>query len=59
VICVPRVDDVARLLSVSAWSVYEAIKAGEISEIHVGRRILIPTHALREWMSASGLGRTQ
>ena len=46
-----RVDDVARILGVTTWSVYEAIKAGEMPAIHVGRRILIPTHALREWMS--------
>jgi excisionase family DNA binding protein len=52
-----RVDDAARILGVSTWSVYEAIKAGEMPAIHVGRRILIPTHALREWMSASGLDR--
>ena len=49
-----KVEHVAQLLGVSAWSVYEAIKVGEMPAIHVGRRILVPTHALRGWMSASG-----
>lgn len=53
-----RVDDVARILGVSTGSVYEAIKAGEMPALHVGRRILIPTHALRGWIRASELERT-
>jgi excisionase family DNA binding protein len=52
-----RADDVARLLGVSAWSVYESIKAGEMPAIRVGRRILVPTHALRLWMSESAAKR--
>lgn len=52
-----RVDDVARILGVSTWSIYEAIKAGEMPALHVGRRILVPTHALRGWMSAGGVER--
>jgi excisionase family DNA binding protein len=48
-----KVEQVAQLLGVSAWSIYEAIKAGEMPAIHVGRRILVPTHALRGWMSDS------
>ena len=48
-----KVEQVAQLLGVSAWSIYEAIKPREIPAIHVGRRILVPTHALRGWMSDS------
>jgi len=52
-----KVDDVARLLGVSTWSIYEAIKAGEMPAIRVGRRILVPTHVLRIWMHEVAGGR--
>ena len=55
---VVRVDDLARILGVSTWSVDEAIRAGEMPAIHVGRRILIPTHARRGRIRASELERT-
>ena len=48
-----KVDDVAKLLRLSTWKVYESIRLGEIPSIHVGRRVLIPTHALRGWLSNS------
>lgn len=40
------VDETARLLHVSRVSAYNAVQAGEIPSIRVGRRILIPTAAL-------------
>jgi len=48
-----KVDDVAKLLQLSTWKVYESIRLGEIPSIRVGRRVLIPTHALRGWLSKS------
>jgi excisionase family DNA binding protein len=48
-----RAEDVAQLLDLSRWKVYEAIRLGEIPSIRVGRRLLIPTHALRKWLSES------
>ena len=51
-----RADDVAQLLGLSRWKVYEAIRLGEIPSIRVGRRLLVPTHALRTWLSESGSG---
>ena len=51
-----RADDVARLLGLSRSKVYEALRLGEIPSIYVGRRLLVPTHALRTWLSESGSG---
>lgn len=48
-----RPEDVAQLLDLSRWKVYEALRLGEIPSIRVGRRLLIPTHALRKWLSQS------
>ncbi len=45
------VGEAAGLLGVSAWSVYASIRAGEFPALRVGRRLLIPTHALRHWMA--------
>ncbi len=50
-------DDVAQLLGLSRSKVYEAIRLGEIPSIRVGRRLLVPTCALRTWLSESGSGR--
>ncbi len=43
------VDEVvdARLLPLSRSSVYEAVAAGHLPSVHVGRRVFIPNHALR------------
>jgi excisionase family DNA binding protein len=45
------VDEAAGLLGVSTWSVYASIRAGEFPALRVGRRLLVPTHALRRWMA--------
>ena len=45
------VDEAAGILGVSAWSVYASIRAGEFPALRVGRRLLVPTHALRRWMA--------
>jgi excisionase family DNA binding protein len=45
-------EDVADLLGLSRWRVYESLRLGEIPSIRVGRRLLIPTHALRAWLAA-------
>ncbi|MHB1598934.1 MAG: helix-turn-helix domain-containing protein [Acidimicrobiales bacterium] len=48
-----RVDDVARLLGMSSWRIYKSVREGEIPAVRVGRRALVPTQQLREWLSAS------
>src|SRR5947209_11326391 len=40
------VGEVARILRLGKISVYQAIEKGEIPCIRIGRRILIPRHAL-------------
>lgn len=45
-------EDVACLLGLSRWKVYEGMRTGEIPSLRVGRRILVPTHALRAWLAA-------
>jgi excisionase family DNA binding protein len=45
------VDEAAGLLGLSAWSVYASIRTGEFPALRVGRRLLVPTHALRSWMA--------
>lgn len=40
------VKEVAALLRVGRWSVYEAVKSGEIKAIHVGRSVRIPRSAI-------------
>ncbi len=41
------VEDAAALLGVSRATAYAAVKSGEIPSIRVGRRVLVPTAALR------------
>ena len=43
---VMTVTEAARVLHISRGSAYEAVKAGEIPSIRIGRRIVIPTAAL-------------
>ena len=42
------VQEISRLLGLSRASTYEAVRAGSIPSIKVGRRILIPKSALQE-----------
>ena len=42
------VDEAARLLGVAPTTVYEAVKRNELPSLKVGRRVLIPTAALRQ-----------
>lgn len=45
------VEEVAILLELSRSSVYESVRTGNIPSIRVGRRLLVPTHALRGWLA--------
>lgn len=45
------VDEVAAAIGMGRSQTYDAVKRGEIPSIRVGsRKILVPTHALREWL---------
>lgn len=45
-----RVNEVAIELGISRASAYEAVARGEIPSIRIGRRVLVPTAALRRML---------
>lgn len=45
------VPEAARLLGVGRGSCYEAIRRNELPHIKIGRRILVPRHALEKLLS--------
>jgi excisionase family DNA binding protein len=47
------VFEVARILRLGKISVYQAIERGEIPYVRIGRRILIPRHALEQLLSGT------
>ena len=44
------VDDAASIMKISRASAYEAVRSGEIPSIRIGRRIVVPTAALRRML---------
>lgn len=48
-----KVEEVAGILRVSTWAVYERIKKGELRAVHVGRAVRVPRVALDEFMGAA------
>jgi excisionase family DNA binding protein len=46
--------DVPRVLPLGRNGVYEAIRKGEIESIRIGRKIMIPTAALRRKLGMAG-----
>jgi excisionase family DNA binding protein len=46
------VDEAAKLIGVSRYTLYEAVRTGSVPTIRLGRRILIPRHALLGFMGA-------
>ena len=49
--------ETAKLLRISRGSCYEAIRANLIPSVRVGRRILVPRHALIKWLEQVGTNR--
>lgn len=47
------VDETALILQISRSTLYDALRAGEVPCIRVGRRVLVPTARLRDLL---GLG---
>ncbi|MBA7672618.1 hypothetical protein ES703_80801 [subsurface metagenome] len=48
------VDETATILGLARNSCYEGIKRGEIPHIKVGKRILVPRHALEKMLAEAG-----
>ncbi|NPV54677.1 MAG: helix-turn-helix domain-containing protein [Firmicutes bacterium] len=49
-----RVKEVAELLQVTPWQVYEMVKQGRIPAVHVGRAVRIPRKQFAEWVAKGG-----
>jgi excisionase family DNA binding protein len=49
-----QVDDVAKALGLSRGAAYNAIQTGEIPSIRIGRRIVVPTAAVRRMLLLDG-----
>jgi excisionase family DNA binding protein len=45
-----QVEEVARVLGLSRASAYRAVRSGQIPSIAIGRRVLVPTAALRKML---------
>jgi excisionase family DNA binding protein len=46
------VEEAAQLLRISRQSAYNAVRAGEIKSVRIGRRLLVPKAALERMLSA-------
>jgi excisionase family DNA binding protein len=40
------VEEAARLLGIGRGTTYEGVRTGEIPSVRIGRRVLVPRHAL-------------
>ena len=45
------VEETAALLGLSRTATYQAVKRGDLPSRRLGRRILIPVPALRDWLT--------
>jgi excisionase family DNA binding protein len=45
------VPEAARLLSISRSTAYSAARAGQLPTVRMGRRLLVPAHALRDLLA--------
>ena len=48
-----NVEEVAQILGIGRASAYRAIKRGEIPSIRIGRRYLVPRHAIEQLVVAA------
>jgi putative molybdopterin biosynthesis protein len=51
-----RVNEVAVLLRVGRWTVYELIRRGELPALRIGRLVRVPRHGLEAWVRRSTSG---
>jgi excisionase family DNA binding protein len=49
-----QVDDVAAALGLSRGAAYNGVQSGEIPSIRIGRRIVVPTAAVRRMLLLDG-----
>ena len=50
-------EEAARIIGVGRATAYQAVRAGQIPSVRVGRRVLVPRHALFALLGATeGIG---
>jgi len=49
-----QIDRVAKAVGISRAAAYEAVKTGDIPSIRIGRRIVVPTAAVRRMLQLDG-----
>lgn len=49
------VAEVAKLLRLSDWSIYEAVRQGGLPSVRVGRTVRIEAQAFNDWVAAGGM----
>ena len=47
------VENAAKVLGIGRSQAYQAVNAGEIRSIHIGKRILVPTLAIKQLLDGS------
>jgi len=52
------VEEARRLLGLSRGLMYEAIRTGQVPSVRIGRRILIPRHALEQMLGKADTHKT-
>ena len=50
------VDDAAKALSLCGRSVEALVRSGELHHVRVGRRVLIPTKQIVQWLDRATIG---
>ncbi len=51
-----RPEEAAEMLAISRSKLYELLAIGELSCVHVGRSVRVPTAALHEWVARQAGG---
>ena len=49
------VAEVAELLRLSDWSIYEAVRQGSLPSVRVGRTVRIEVQAFNDWVASGGM----
>ena len=47
------VENAARVLGIGRTQAYTAVRNGETRSIHIGKRVLVPTNAIRELLDGA------
>jgi hypothetical protein len=47
-----RVPEVAKILGLSDWATWEAVKRGDISTTRIARRVIVPRHVVERLLAA-------